>query len=140
MNIDNETFAIIAVSLFLQIVGILRMPHFLGPTFNPFTALVALLELIVKNTLWISVVPAVSRTSIDNKTSGHSSKGVRDALVETAAKAREPTEYSISTVTIAKMTPDAATVNETLDSSDENVKRETAPATRKWQTWVRKER
>lgn len=136
MGIDNETFAIVAVGFFMQVIGILQMPHFLGPTFNPFTALVALLNPIVKNAVWIKVIPAVNRMPLDNKATSHNRGG--DAHVESAAKAREPTEYSISTVAIAKMAPNVATVNGTLETCGGNVKRETTPAKRKWQRWIRK--
>jgi hypothetical protein len=136
MDIDNETFALIAVSVFMQVIGILRMPHFLGPTFSPLAAFVALLEPIVKNTVWIKVVPAANRMSLDNKATSHTRGG--DTRVETAAKAQEPTEYSITTVAITKMTPDATTTNETIETCEENVRIETSPAKRKWQRWIRK--
>ena len=35
-GMDDKTFACCFVSLFMQITGILQMPHFLGPSFTPF--------------------------------------------------------------------------------------------------------
>jgi hypothetical protein len=35
---DHATFAACAVSLFMQVVGILQMPRFFGPAFSPFTS------------------------------------------------------------------------------------------------------
>ena len=36
MGLDERTFATACISLFMQIMGILQMPRFLGPSFNPF--------------------------------------------------------------------------------------------------------
>jgi len=36
MGLSNTKFAIVVVSLFMQINGILQMPDFFGPSFNPF--------------------------------------------------------------------------------------------------------
>lgn len=41
-GLDDRTFAIAFVSLFMQIVGILHMPIFLGPNFSPFTLMGAI--------------------------------------------------------------------------------------------------
>lgn len=38
LGLDESTFAAVFVSLFMQIVGILQMPRFLGPGFSPFSA------------------------------------------------------------------------------------------------------
>ena len=54
---DDEKFALVAISLFMQIVGFLRMPQVLGPTFNPFEALVALSGRRVKTTLVVEIEP-----------------------------------------------------------------------------------
>jgi hypothetical protein len=35
---DNRTFAVAFVSLFMQVVGLLQLPVFLGPSFSPFVA------------------------------------------------------------------------------------------------------
>jgi len=35
-DLDDKTFALAYVSLFMQVVGILQMPQFLGPSFTPF--------------------------------------------------------------------------------------------------------
>ena len=37
LNMTDELFAAVFVSLFMQITGILRMPEFLGPSFSPFS-------------------------------------------------------------------------------------------------------
>jgi len=37
---DNRIFATIFVGAFMQIMGILQMPDFLGPSFSPFNVLV----------------------------------------------------------------------------------------------------
>jgi hypothetical protein len=42
MGLDDETFAVVAVGAFMQICGFLQMPQLLGPSFSPFTALIAL--------------------------------------------------------------------------------------------------
>lgn len=36
-DMDDKTFAVMLVSLFMQVITILQMPAFLGPSFNPFT-------------------------------------------------------------------------------------------------------
>ena len=36
MGLDEATFAAVLVSLFMQIMGLLQMPDFLGPSFSPF--------------------------------------------------------------------------------------------------------
>lgn len=36
MGLDEATFAAAFVSLFMQIMGLLQMPDFLGPSFSPF--------------------------------------------------------------------------------------------------------
>ena len=36
-DMDDKTFAVMLVSLFMQVVTILQLPSFLGPSFNPFT-------------------------------------------------------------------------------------------------------
>ena len=36
LSMDDRTFAIVFVSLFMQVMGILRLPQFLGPSFSPF--------------------------------------------------------------------------------------------------------
>jgi hypothetical protein len=36
MGLDASTFAACLVSIFMQIMGFLQMPDFLGPTFSPF--------------------------------------------------------------------------------------------------------
>jgi hypothetical protein len=33
---DNQTFALVVVTMFMQVMGILQMPTFLGPSFTPF--------------------------------------------------------------------------------------------------------
>jgi len=38
-GLDDKTFAMVVVSLFMQIVGILQLPAFLGPGFSPYFAL-----------------------------------------------------------------------------------------------------
>lgn len=38
-GLDNATFGVCFVSLFMQIVGILQLPRFLGPSFSPFASL-----------------------------------------------------------------------------------------------------
>ena len=35
-ELDDKTFALSYVSLFMQVTGILQMPQFLGPSFTPF--------------------------------------------------------------------------------------------------------
>ena len=35
-GLDEQTFAAVFVSIFMQIVGILQMPAFMGPKFSPF--------------------------------------------------------------------------------------------------------
>lgn len=42
--LDDERFAVAAVGAFMQIVGLLQIPHFLGPGFSPFNSLLALFE------------------------------------------------------------------------------------------------
>jgi hypothetical protein len=44
-NVDDKTFAMCFVSLFMQIVGILQIPTLLGPSFSPFEA--RLLQIIL---------------------------------------------------------------------------------------------
>lgn len=39
LGLDDRTFAIALVSLFMQIMGICQMPHFFGPSFSPFVIL-----------------------------------------------------------------------------------------------------
>ena len=98
-DIDDEMFAIVAVSLFMQVIGILQMPHFLGPSFNPFAALMTLLELIVKNTLWIEVDRTLNimPMAFDNK--GCHTREDDDVLVPVeSATAEAPIEYSVTTV------------------------------------------
>ena len=36
MGLDEATFAAVLVSLFMQIMGLLQMPDFFGPSFSPF--------------------------------------------------------------------------------------------------------
>jgi hypothetical protein len=36
LGLDDRTFAVVFVSLFMQIMGILQIPAFLGPSFSPF--------------------------------------------------------------------------------------------------------
>lgn len=36
MGLDEATFAAVFVSLFMQIMGLLQMPDFFGPSFSPF--------------------------------------------------------------------------------------------------------
>ena len=36
-DLDDKMFAMMLVSLFMQVVTILQLPAFLGPSFNPFT-------------------------------------------------------------------------------------------------------
>ena len=36
--VDDDTFATAFVSLFMQVMGILQLPEFLGPSFTPFGA------------------------------------------------------------------------------------------------------
>lgn len=38
LGLDDRTFATAFVSLFMQIMGILQIPAFLGPSFTPFTS------------------------------------------------------------------------------------------------------
>ena len=33
---DNKVFAMAFISLFMQVIGLLQLPEFLGPTFTPF--------------------------------------------------------------------------------------------------------
>jgi hypothetical protein len=47
---DQATFAACAVSLFMQVVGILQMPQFFGPTFSPFVTPFSLLFRAPKKT------------------------------------------------------------------------------------------
>lgn len=35
-GLDDRTFAVVFVSLFMQVIGLLQLPAFLGPTFTPF--------------------------------------------------------------------------------------------------------
>lgn len=39
LGLDEATFAAVVVSLFMQIVGLLQMPRFIGPEFSPFSVL-----------------------------------------------------------------------------------------------------
>jgi hypothetical protein len=48
MGLDDRTFAIVVVSMFLQIVGILQLPNFLGGSWSPFTAPFALIDSMVR--------------------------------------------------------------------------------------------
>lgn len=43
-GLDEATFGVVAVGLFMQICGFLQMPFLLGPSFSPFTMLIALPE------------------------------------------------------------------------------------------------
>ena len=36
LGLDDDTFATAFVSLFMQVMGILQLPEFLGPSFTPF--------------------------------------------------------------------------------------------------------
>jgi len=49
MGLSNTTFAIAVVSLFMQINGILMMPDFFGPSFNPFDVITVPFTMITKN-------------------------------------------------------------------------------------------
>jgi hypothetical protein len=44
MGLNDRTFAIVVVSMFMQIVGILQLPNFLGGSWNPFAAPFALID------------------------------------------------------------------------------------------------
>jgi hypothetical protein len=138
MGVDDEMFAIVTVSLFMQVIGILQMPHFLGPSFNPFAALMALLEMIVKNTLWIEVDRTLNimPMTFDNK-GCHTREDSVLVPVESAT-AEEPIEYSVTTVATSSATQDVA-VNGKCIAYKENMKRETTtPAKRKWQRLIQK--
>jgi TRIC channel len=39
LGLSDPVFAVVFVSAFMQIVGILQLPHFLGPAFSPFNSL-----------------------------------------------------------------------------------------------------
>ncbi len=56
-GLDDRTFATAAVSLFMQIVGILHMPIFLGPNFSPFTLMGAIVRRITQLTVSTVVKP-----------------------------------------------------------------------------------
>jgi hypothetical protein len=105
---------------------------------GPFTALMTLLELIVKNTLWIEVDRTLNimPTTFDNK--GCHTREDDDVLVLVErATAEKPIEYSVTTVTTLSATKDVS-VNGTCVAYKENAKRETTPAKRKWQRWIQK--
>ena len=102
MDMNDEMFAIVTVSVFMQIIGILQMPHFLGPSFNPFEALVA----IVKNTLWIDMDQTlnvvVPTTTLDKNTNNKCPTAREDASVlipGDKAVTAELMECSITTTT-----------------------------------------
>lgn len=42
LGLDDATFGVVAVGLFMQICGFLQMPQLLGPTFSPFNSLISL--------------------------------------------------------------------------------------------------
>jgi hypothetical protein len=39
-GLDDETFAVVAVGVFMQVTGFLQLPQFLGPGFSPFNSLI----------------------------------------------------------------------------------------------------
>jgi hypothetical protein len=41
-GLDDETFAVVAVGVFMQVTGFLQLPQFLGPGFSPFNSLIDL--------------------------------------------------------------------------------------------------
>lgn len=49
-DLDDKTFACAFVSLFMQIMGILQMPEFLGPSFTPFGS--AILTPFMDSSTW----------------------------------------------------------------------------------------
>lgn len=51
LGLDDKTFAIAFVSLFMQIMGILQIPAFLGPSFSPFG--VKILSPFMDSSTWI---------------------------------------------------------------------------------------
>ena len=44
MGLDDSTFALVFVSAFMQITGMLQIPQFLGPSFSPATSLIRLVR------------------------------------------------------------------------------------------------
>lgn len=41
-GLDDATFGVVCVGLFMQVCGLLQMPMLLGPSFSPFNTLIAL--------------------------------------------------------------------------------------------------
>ena len=44
LGLDEQTFAVAYVSLFMQITGLLQLPHFWGPAYSPFDHARTILE------------------------------------------------------------------------------------------------
>jgi len=42
LGLDEATFGVVCVGLWMQICGLLQMPQILGPSFSPFNALISL--------------------------------------------------------------------------------------------------
>mmetsp|Transcript_7711 Transcript_7711/g.14540 ORF Transcript_7711/g.14540 Transcript_7711/m.14540 type:complete len:340 (-) Transcript_7711:491-1510(-) len=97
-NVDMDAVLLVTVlgGLFMQLVGILQMPDFYGPTFNPFQVVFAPV-----NFLWPS-----------SSTSSSSTKGV--AVVGQPQKVEKTTTTTTTTPKVA-----AATTNNVLSSDGE---------------------
>eukprot|EP00978_Attheya_sp_CCMP212_P012956 scaffold32322_cov40-Attheya_sp.AAC.1 len=52
---NDELFAMVTISLFMQIVGFLQMPQLLGPNFNPFLAIMRLSTRRIRATLVVQM-------------------------------------------------------------------------------------
>ena len=59
---DDVLFAKVFVGMFMLVMAIVRMPHFLGPSFSPFTALGNLLSVGKKKGKKVNVVPPSSKS------------------------------------------------------------------------------
>ena len=54
MGLDERTFAVAYVSLFMQITGLLQLPQFWGPDYSPFDHARTILEKFAPNVLPVS--------------------------------------------------------------------------------------
>jgi hypothetical protein len=76
MGLDDRTFCVVCISVFMQTMGVLQMPQFLGPSFSPFS----IIQNAVKGVM--AAAPSSAPPSKVVTTNGTASKATNGTSVE----------------------------------------------------------